>query len=183
MVLFVQGSCKSCTSFLAVDEYLVWQILKPADILLHCYSDAALQDYAAAVYLQSEYPNESIDVKFVAFKTCVASIKRQSKPHLELLGAVILVRLSHSILSLLSMQIQCFYWVDSMAVLYWIKNDKPWKQCVGHHIKEIHQLTAKNQWYHCPGILYPADLPSRGTTGEALHHLEQKDQFLINDEL
>ena len=60
------------------------------------------------------------------------------------------------------------HWVDLMAVLYWIKNDKPWKQYIGHHIREIHQLTAKNQWYHCPGILNPADLPSRGTIGEEL---------------
>ena len=29
-------------------------------------------------------------------------------------------------------------------------------------------MTAKDQWYHCPGILNPADLPSRGTTGEEL---------------
>ena len=42
---------------------------------LHCYSDAASQGYAAAVDLQSEYPNESMDVKFVAFKAHVAPIK------------------------------------------------------------------------------------------------------------
>ena len=109
-----------------------------------------------------------IDVKFVASKTHVVPIKRQSIPHLELLGAVILARLSHTILSLLPMQIQCFYWVDSMAVLYWIQNNKPWKQYVGHRVKEIRQLTDKNQWFHCPGMLNPANLPSRGTTGQEL---------------
>ena len=62
----------------------------------------------------------------------------------------------------------CFDWVDSMAVLYWIKNNKPWKQYVAHRIKKIHRLTDKNQWYHCPGILNPADLPSRDTTAEEL---------------
>ena len=110
---------------------------KPADIQLHCYNDAASQGYAAVVYLCSEYPNGSIDVKFVASKTRVARVKGQSIPCLELLGAVILARFSHSILSLLPTQIQCFYWLDSMAVLYWIKNDKPWKQYIGHRIKEI----------------------------------------------
>ena len=55
-----------------------------------------------------------------------------------------------------------------MVVLYWIKNNKPWKQYVSHCIKEICQLTDTNQWYHCPGILNPADLPSRGTTVEKL---------------
>ena len=55
-----------------------------------------------------------------------------------------------------------------MAILWWIKNNKPWKQYVGHCIKEIHQLTDKNQWCHCPGILNPANLLSRGTSGEEL---------------
>ena len=60
----------------------------------------------AVFYLRSEYPNRSIDVKFVAFKICAAAIKQQSIPCLELLVAVILARLSHSILSLLPMQVQ-----------------------------------------------------------------------------
>ena len=55
-----------------------------------------------------------------------------------------------------------------MVVLYWIKNNKPWKQYVSHCIKEICQLTDMNQWYHRPGILNPADLPSRGTKVEQL---------------
>ena len=55
-----------------------------------------------------------------------------------------------------------------MAVLYWIQNNKPWKQYVGHRVKEIRQLTDKNQWFHCPGMLNPANLPSRGTTGQEL---------------
>ena len=141
---------------------------KPANIQLHCFSNAASQGYTAVVYLHTEYPDGSVDVKFVASKTRVAPAKRQSIPHLELLGAVILARFAHTILSLFPMQIMCFYWVDSMAVLYWIKNKKPWKQYVAHRIKEIHQLTDKNQWYHCPGILNPADLPSRDTTAEEL---------------
>ena len=68
-----------------------------------------------------------------------------------------------------------FHWVDSMTVLYWIKKDKPWKQYIGHHIREIHQLTAKNQWRHCPGILNPADLLSRGTTGKELMQSTQEE--------
>ena len=118
---------------------------KPANIQLHCFSDAASQGYAAVVYLRCEYPNGNVDVKFVASKTRVAPVKQQSIPRLELLGAVILARLAHTILSLFPMQIASFYWVDSMAVLYWIKNNKPWKQYVGHRIKEIYQLTDKNQ--------------------------------------
>ena len=101
-------------------------------------------------------------------KTHVAPTKKQSIPQLELLGAIILARLSHTVSSLLPAPMLYFYWVDSMAVLYWIQNNRPWKQYGSHHIKEIHQLINKTQWHHCPGILNPADLPSRGTTAEEL---------------
>ena len=42
-------------------------------------------------YIRSE--GESIDVRLIASKTCIAPIKKYSIPHLELLGAVILSRL------------------------------------------------------------------------------------------
>ena len=77
--------------------------MKPANIQLHCFSNAASQGYTAVVYLRTEYPDGSVDVKFVASKTRVAPVKRQSIPHLELLGAVILARLAHTILSLFPM--------------------------------------------------------------------------------
>ena len=39
---------------------------------------------------------------------------------------------------------------------------------VSHRVKEIRQLTDKTQWYHCPGIFNPADLPSRGISAKEL---------------
>ena len=103
--------------------------MRPINLQLHCYSDTSLLGYAAVLYLRSEYPNGAVDVKFITSKTRVAPVKRQSIPQLELLGAVILARLSNTVLSTLPEHIQCYYCVDSMAVLYWIQNDKPWKQC------------------------------------------------------
>ena len=55
-----------------------------------------------------------------------------------------------------------------MSVLFWIKNEKPWRQYVASRVSEIRQLTCKEQWRHCPGVLNPADLPSRGLTGDKL---------------
>ena len=49
-----------------------------------------------------------------------------------------------------------------MSVLYWIQNNKPWKQFVHHRIQDICRLTENYRWRHCPGVLNPADLPSRG---------------------
>ena len=48
---------------------------RPTNIQLHCFSDAASQDYAAVVHLCSEYPHGRVDVKIVASYT---PVKRQA---------------------------------------------------------------------------------------------------------
>ena len=55
-----------------------------------------------------------------------------------------------------------------MTTLFWIKRDKPWKQYVANRAREIHQLTNKDHWRHCPWHLNPADLPSRGLSKDKL---------------
>ena len=63
---------------------------------------------------------------------------------------------------------ETFYWIDSITALYWIKNVKKWKQYVEHRVREIRQLSDKEQWRFCPGLQNPADLPSCGLNGEQL---------------
>ena len=55
-----------------------------------------------------------------------------------------------------------------MCVLYWIHNNRPWKQFVNHRVQEVHKLTDKHVWRHCPGIMNPVDLPSRGMNASEL---------------
>ena len=55
-----------------------------------------------------------------------------------------------------------------MAVLHWIRTIKPWKQYVSHRVNEICHLTKREQWQHCPGDVNPADIPSRGMSGDKL---------------
>jgi hypothetical protein len=143
---------------------------KPKNIQLHELSDASQQAFAAVVYLRSTYEDGRVAVKFVASKTKVAPTKKQSIPCLELLGALILARLVATIKESLSLPLdtETFYWVDSITTLYWIQNVKSWKQYVEHRVREIHQLSDKEQWRFCPGLQNPADLPSRGLNGEEL---------------
>ena len=63
-------------------------------------------------------------------------------------------------------QVHC--WTDSMCVLYWIHNNRLWKQFVNHRVQEIHKLTDKHIWRHCPGVMNLADLPSRGMNASEL---------------
>ena len=48
-----------------------------------------------------------------------------------------------------------------MATLCWIKNDRVLKQYVGNRIREILQVSSREEWYFVPGSLNPADFPSR----------------------
>ena len=135
---------------------------------LHCFSDASEKAYAAVVYLRSPYEDGRIDVNLVASKTKAAPLKKQSIPRLELLGATILVRLVKAVQNALPQKLEPVYWVDSMTVLCWIKNVKPWNQYVMNRVQEIREHTAPELWKFCPGNQNPADNPSRGMTASEL---------------
>ena len=94
---------------------------------LHGFCDASEQAFGAVVYMRSVYEN---GVSLVASKTRVAPTKKQTIPHLELLGAVILSHLMSSVTTSLSNPIPTFFCTDSMATLHWIRAIKPWKQYI-----------------------------------------------------
>ena len=115
------------------------------------FSDACLQAYTAVLYMRSVYPDGGFSVKIIASKTRVAPVKTLTIPRLELLGAVLLAQLGNTVSKSLTHQYNLTYWIDSTAALYWITDDRPWKQYVSNHVKEICQLTNQDQWRHCPG--------------------------------
>ena len=145
---------------------------KPENVQLHCFSDASKKAYGGVIYLRTCYDDGQVSVRLVTAKTKVAPIKQQSIPRLELLGATVLARLVSSTINALATPNlnETTLWIDSTTVLYWIKNEKPWKQYVQHRVREIRQLTNKGQWQwkYCPGKINPADLASRGVTGKEL---------------
>ena len=108
--------------------------------------------------------------RMLQFYTCVQStqmdvlvsklllqrpVKTLIIPRLELLGAVLLAGLGNTVSKSLTHQYNLTYWIYSTAALYWIANDKPWKQYVSNRVKKICQLTNQDQWRHCPGQLNP----------------------------
>ena len=142
---------------------------RPSVIELHGFSDASERAFAAAVYLRVIYEDGDVSAKLVASKTKVAPIKKQTIPRLELLGATILARLINTITQSLPQVIEStFQWVDSMATLCWITNERQWKPYVQHRVDEIRKLTDKRSWRFCPGKENPADLPSRGLSTREL---------------
>ena len=86
-------------------------------------------------------------------------------PHLELLSAFLLSKLTVSVSDSLSstmtkLSVKCY--TDSQVALYWIRGtDKEWKPFVQNRVREnVHP----DHWNHCPGNTNPADLTSRGMT-------------------
>lgn len=142
---------------------------KSKNIELHGFSDASERAYAAVVYLRVLYEDDTVDVKLIASKARVAPCTKQSIPRLELLGALILARLVDTIKNILPFEeVEEFYWVDSMVVLHWIRNERSWKQYIQNRVNEIRSLTNASSWHFCPGMLNPADNPSRGMSGNDL---------------
>ena len=88
-----------------------------------------------------------------------------------MLGATILARLIKSIVRVLvslKLDLEVILWTDSFTVLCWIRNNRAWKPYVQNRVKEIREITCEYEWRHCPGKHNPADIPSRGCTGNEL---------------
>ena len=134
---------------------------------LCAFCDVSISAYAAVVYLVIQTKNGNF-VKFVASKTRVATLQRQTIPRLELLSALLLARLLSNVTDCLSMKLnltqpRCF--TDSQVALFWIVGlDKEWKPFIQNRVNEIRSLIPVQSWSHCTGKDNPAYVPSRGLT-------------------
>jgi len=61
-----------------------------------------------------------------------------------------------------------FHWTDSTTALAWIQRSEEWGTFVSNRVKEIRESTKIVNWRHVPGVLNPADLPSRGCSPRQL---------------
>ena len=81
--------------------------------------------YAAVTYLVIRTVSSSY-VRFLASKTRVAPIDKQSIPRLELLSCLILARLLKDVQEALRHELELkdsVCWTDSKVALFWIKNE------------------------------------------------------------
>ena len=132
---------------------------------IHTFTDASGEAYAAAIYARQQYEDGSLSVWLVVSKSRVAPLSAISIPRLELMGAILGLRLAFSVVKVLKVDMKSLmFWTDSMNVLWWIrKPSRGFKPFVANRIGEIQSSTNPQQWRHVSTKENPADLPTRGT--------------------
>ncbi|XP_071149222.1 uncharacterized protein [Mytilus edulis] len=137
---------------------------------LHTFSDASQEAHGSVIYARHEYKSGMISTRFIAAKSRVAPLTSVSIPRLELMAAVLGLRLALSVKHALEVpDDNMTFWSDSMNVLYWIRGrSREYKPFVANRIGEIHTSSHPQQWRHVPTKVNPADLVSRGRTVEQL---------------
>jgi ribonuclease HI len=83
------------------------------------FVDAAIQAYGAVVYLLCEYEDQTTSSRMIASKSKVAPLKPVTVPRLELMGAILGLRLTQNISRVLEIPMQSvMLFSDSKDVLW-----------------------------------------------------------------
>ena len=131
---------------------------------LHTFLDASQDAYGAVVYSRATYKSGAVSIRFVAAKSRVAPLAATSIPRVELMAAVLGLRMAGSISRVLNSSLdQATCWSDSMNVVWWIRGrSRSFKPFVANRVGEIQTATDPKQWRYVPTNKNPADLLMRG---------------------
>ena len=146
------------------------------DQSLHVFSDASELAYAAVVYMVTESsPGSRSSVLMLARARVAPTKKKQTVPRLELVAAVLGLRLAKKACKATGIPLrEVHFWCDAMDVLCWLRNEvRRFQTFVANRVAEIRESTDPEQWQHCPGSLNSADLPTRGLPAAELLHTQK----------
>ena len=118
------------------------------------------------VYIRHEYENGAVTCRLVASKSKVVPLTPTTVPRLELMAAVMGLRLTQSIVQVLGIPMRdVSFYSDSMDVLWWIRGrGKDFRAFVVNRIGEIQSGSDPAQWQHVRTDQNPADVCTRGAS-------------------
>ena len=143
--------------------------------------------YGAVTYSNHLFEDGTVTCRLVASKSRAAPLQAVSIPRLELMAAVVGLRLAETIGSVLNIpKHDQLFWSDSEDVLYWIRGrSRKFKPFVANRVGKIQSLTDPEQWRHVPTKQNPADLLTQGLSVSALTEAEtwwNGPLFLVQEE-
>ncbi|XP_003742378.1 uncharacterized protein LOC100901726 [Galendromus occidentalis] len=146
---------------------------KPTGYRLHVFGDASPFAYASSAYIEYCYPDKPSRFALVMCKSKVAPQEshRQSLPRLELMAALLSIRLKRFLTHRLEDTFdRVSFYTDSLVTYYWATSASTgrWKIFVANRVKEIQADSKLEEWYYVPGEFNVADLATRGISAETL---------------
>ena len=155
-------------------------------VQVHVFCDASTKAYATVAYLRTEFEDGETVVRFIMARGKVVPMTSQTVPRLELLAAVLGVKLSLTIKRALKLKNAQFnYWTDSLNVVCWIRSEsKDLQMFVSNRTSYIQKQTDESTWRWVDTLSNPADIASRGAL---IDRLQGEDiwwhgpEFLPND--
>ena len=134
------------------------------------FVDASLKVYGAVVFFQCEYDDATVSSRMITLKNKVAPLKPRTVPRLELIGAILVLRLTQNLIRILEIPMKMVtFFSESTDVLWWIRgHGRDFRPFVANRVGEIQMSTEPSQWQHVPTDQNPADLCTRGATPSEL---------------
>ena len=175
-----------------MSEISIPRCFKPATFTevraeLHNFSDASQTGYGQCSYLRLiNISNEDVHCSLVMAKSRVTLLKTISIPRLELMTAVLSVKVACKLkIELDYSDLKLFFWTDSQVVLAYISNEsRRFETFVANRVEEIRSKTDVDSWYYIHTSANPADYASRGLETNQLHKHKswlQGPKFLWSD--
>ena len=132
---------------------------KIINISLHNFSDASEIGYGKCSYLRVVDENENTHCSLIMGKARVAPKKFVSIPRLELVAAVLSVKISNMIKKNIQLQeLDEYFWTDSRVVLGYTANDtRAFRTFVANRVHMIQVNSNIEQWKYVPSKENPVD--------------------------
>ena len=156
---------------ISIPRYYFSDVMDKAEsYTLHLFGDASGKAFCTIVNVVMKV-HSAYHPRLITSKSRVAPIKPLTMHCIELLAALISARLLNTVRQAFENQVSfesIHCWSDSTTVLYWLKDDRSYKQFVSNRTREISKLIHPDAWGYCPTKEMPAVIGSRGMSATEL---------------